>query len=397
MIAVLLCFAAAAPVAASELKLERVVMLMRHGIRPPTKAQPIPAQYSPRAWPEWKVGPGLLTEHGAKGVALLGAADRAELARRGLLPATGCPAPGQLVAKASKVPRAISTAEAWAASFVPGCTVAVDHPAKGEPDSLFHPLEARPSWFDGREALEEALRSEDPATEAKRLAPEIRQLETVLDCNPPQCDLEHQASTLAERRHDRPSLSGPLNAAATASESFLLEYLENKPPSEVGWGLVDRAGIERLLVFTAVKFRFQDRPLYIARAAAGPLANAMVDALTEPDTARVTLFAGHDTNIADLAGLLDLHWRVPGYPVDTVPPGSALGFERLSSEDGQLFVRAFYRSQDMEQLRNLQPLSAANPAHISYLDIPGCGRAAAPRSCGIAAFTALVKSRLGSR
>lgn len=397
MTAALLCLAAAFPALASELKLERVTMLMRHGIRPPTKLQPIPTQYSPRAWPQWKVGPGLLTEHGAKGVSLLGRWDRADIASRGITAASGCPSPGDVAIKASKVPRAISTAQAWAANFAPGCGIAVSHPAKDEADSLFHPLEAQPPSFDGQAALEDALKSGLPADVAKSLAAEMRELEVVLGCDAPRCDLEYKPSTLVARAHDRPSLKGPLNPAATASESFLLEYLENKPMAEVGWGLVDRAAIERLLVFTAVKFRFEDRPAYVARAAAGPLAKAMLGSMSDPNAARVSLFAGHDTNIADLAGLLDLHWRVPGYPPDTVPPGSALGFELLSGDDGHRFVRAFYRSQDMEQLRNLQPLGADNPAHRSYIDIPGCGRAAEPRSCGLAAFAALVEDKLRAR
>ena len=394
LIVALLGLAAPAPAFASELKLERVVMLMRHGIRPPTKLQPVPVQYSPRAWPEWKTGPGLLTDHGAKGIALLGHWDRADFAARGMIAATGCPSPGQVAIKASKVPRAISTAGAWALSFAPGCNVAVTHPAKNEPDSLFHPLAAQPPSFDGQRALEDALRSGSPADEARRLGAELREMEVVLGCEAPQCDLERQASTLVARPHDRPSLKGPLDAAATASESFLLEYVENKPMSEIGWGLIDRAGIERLLVFTAVKFRFGDRPPYVARAAAGPLARAMLGALTDPEAAQVSLFAGHDTNIADLAGLLDLHWRVPTYAPDTVPPGSAIGFELVSDQHGARFVRAFYRSQDMDQLRNLQALSAAHPAHRSYLDIPGCGRAGDPRSCGLDAFAALVDARL---
>lgn len=384
------------PVLASELKLERVAMLMRHGIRPPTQLQPIPIEYSPRTWPQWKVGPGLLTDHGAQGIALLGQWDRTELAERGMIAASGCPSPDDVTIRASKVPRAVSTAQAWAASFAPGCGLAVAHPEKEEPDSLFHPLEGQPSSFDGQAALEDALKNGTPADAAAHLAPQLRELATVLGCAPPRCDLEQQPSALVAQPHGRPSLQGPLNAAATASETLLLEYLENKPMAEVGWGLVDRARIERLLVFTAVKFRFEDRPAYIAKAASGPLAKAMLAALAGAYGPRLSLFAGHDTNIADLAGLLDLHWRVPTYPPDTVPPGSAIGFELLSDQGGQRFVRAFYRSQDMDQLRGLQPLNAANPAHRSYIDIPGCAVAAAPRSCRLEAFTALVESRLNS-
>ncbi|MFT4055515.1 MAG: hypothetical protein QM681_13495 [Novosphingobium sp.] len=41
--------------AKSDLQLEHVVMLMRHGIRPPTSANPAPAGYTQEAWPSWPV------------------------------------------------------------------------------------------------------------------------------------------------------------------------------------------------------------------------------------------------------------------------------------------------------------------------------------------------------
>ena len=396
-IAAILGAAAAAPSGGSELKLERVAMLMRHGIRPPTKAQPIPEQYSSRAWPQWSVGPGLLTPHGAKGAALLAAVDRAHFAKRGLLPASACPATGQISVTASKVPRAIATAEAWVNGFAPGCGLTVNYPSKDQPDALFHPLQEQPAWFDGRRAFQDALTRAPKGgvmAEARHLARPTRRLEQILGCVRPACDLEHSISRLVERPHDRPSIHGPLSVAATASETFLLEYLENMPMADVGWGLVSRAEIERLLVFTAVKFHYEDRPPVVARATAGPLAKAIVDALSAPYGPPITLLAGHDTNIADLGGLLDLHWRVPSYPRDTVPPGSALGFELLSDSAGKRYVRAFFRSQSMSQLRNLEPLSTANPPYRGYVDIPGCGRAADARSCDLLTFAKLVEAKL---
>jgi 4-phytase/acid phosphatase len=388
---------AAAPAAAPELRLERVVMLMRHGIRPPTAAQPIPVKYSPLSWPKWKVAPGLLTAHGAKGIVLLGAADRAWLIAANLLPASGCPAPGQVTIRASHVPRAIETAKAWSKSALPGCDLAVQHPAKGAPDPLFHILDPQPAWFDGHRAYQSALAQAPKgrlAAQAKELAPQMQRLGAVLGCARPACPLETEPTTLVERPHGRPQLHGPLSAASTASESLLLEYLEDKPMSEVGWGRISRDEIERLLVFNSIKFKYVDRPPFIAKASAGPLARTILVALKAPAGARITLLAGHDTNIADLGGLLGMHWRVASYPADAIPPGSALGFELLSDGRGQQFVRAFYRSQRMDQLRNLEPLTAANPPYREYLDIPGCGRAADARGCDLPAFTKIVEARL---
>jgi 4-phytase/acid phosphatase len=104
---------------------------------------------------------------------------------------------------------------------------------------------------------------------------------------------------------------------------------------------------------------------------------------------KLTVLAGHDTNIADLGGFLDLHWQVPSYPRDNAPPGGALGFEVLSAASGKQFVRAFYRAQTMDQVRELRPLSDANPASYEYLPIPGCASL-----CPLEEFDRMVHSKL---
>jgi len=104
---------------------------------------------------------------------------------------------------------------------------------------------------------------------------------------------------------------------------------------------------------------------------------------------KLTVLVGHDTNIADLGGMLDLHWQVPGYPRDDPPPGGAIGFEVLADASGAEFVRAFYRSQTMDQVRELQPLDAGNAPPYEYLSIPGCAE-----NCPLAEFKTLVKGKL---
>lgn len=142
IVAMLATGAATPPPAPPTVTVERVVMLMRHGIRPPTKPKPVPPAYSIRAWPTWPVGWGLLTPRGARGAALLGESDRR---RWSALLGEGCPAPGAVVVKASEAPRAIATAQSWASAALPGCAVPVAHPADGEPDAIFHGLDDEPA------------------------------------------------------------------------------------------------------------------------------------------------------------------------------------------------------------------------------------------------------------
>lgn len=388
--------ASAAP--AEPLKLERVVMLMRHGIRPPTDAQPIPAQYSPMPWPKWSVGPGLLTPRGAKGIGLIAEADRAFFIGSGLLAPSGCPPAGQVRVHASKVRRAIQTAHAWVKSVLPGCDIPVQHPPAGGPDPLFHAVDGAPDWFDGPRAYDEAIARAPEGglpAQVQALGPELRLLEAILGCAEPACDLERMPTNLVERPHDRPAFHGSLDVASTASESLLLEYLEGMPMRDVGWGRASRDDIEKLLILNTTKYKYVDWPPYIAEVTAGPLARMILDSLTGDDGPRITLLAGHDTNVAELGGLLGLNWRAAGYPQNNVPPGSALGFELLADGQGQRFVRIFFRSQTMDQLRSLQPLAPENPPYRDYLHLPGCAPAEGAPGCDLDTFVSLVDAKAG--
>lgn len=381
------------PPAPAPLKLERVVMLMRHGIRPPTKGDPLPPGYATDAWPRWGVGWGLLTERGAAGVKLLGQADRAAFAARGLAGA-GCP---RVALFASNKQRAIRTAESWAAGFMPGCAATVAHPGDTGPDPIFHGLDDEPESFDGAAAYRAALAAAPKggiAAETRAYRGELALLAKVLGCAPSACPALSEPSLLAAAPHDRPDLRGPLDVGSTASQTFLLEYLEGMPMAQVGWGRVTRSEIERLLRFHPLKFKYANRPDPVARAAGAPLARAVLDGLAGRAAAPVTLLAGHDTNIADLGGFLRIHWQVPSYPADDVPPGSALGFELLRDGAGHRYVRAFYRAQTMDQLREQRPLTGGEVPFRQYLPMPGCGDTAAPTGCSLDRFESLVRHRI---
>jgi 4-phytase/acid phosphatase len=375
---------------------ERVAMLMRHGIRPPTKPNSVPVIYSKEAWPSWPVDFGLLTPRGAAGVKLLGEADRAYYAARGLF-GSGCPAPGAVRLEASGKQRAIATAESWAEGFMPGCSFRVTHPGKGEPDPVFHPLDGAPAAFDGQRAWREAMARAPEggiAAETRAYRGELELLARVLGCAAP-CALLTDPNTLVASAHDRPELEGPLDVASTASQTLLLEYLEGMPMSDVGWGRVTRPEIERLLRFHPLKFNYSNRPESVARAAAAPIAREIVEAFEGENGPKLTLLGGHDTNIADLGGFFKVHWRVPSYPADDIPPGSALGFELLRDADGGRFVRAFYRAQTMDQLRSQLALGA-DGAFREYLAMPDCGDSTAPRACPLDTFVRIVRNETTS-
>jgi 4-phytase/acid phosphatase len=68
-------------------------------------------------------------------------------------------------------------------------------------------------------------------------------------------------------------------------------------------------------------------------------------------------FAGHDTNLANLAGLFGLEWSLPDQP-DSTAPATALAFELWRNGDGQKFVRPVLWYLTLDQLRTLSPETA---------------------------------------
>lgn len=380
--------------------LERVVMLMRHGVRPPTRPQVAPEGMADQAWPVWATGFGELTPHGYDAMRLVGAWDRANWAARGLVPAQGCPPPGEVAVAASAKSRTQDTARALLEGFAPDCGITVAFPASADEDFEFHPLETGYMRMDPDQAMRAVVALAPPGgmdAEVLARAALFARLNDALGCCAPPlcrawgvpegCDISQMPTGIVRHEDDRPDVGDPFGLASTISQTFLLEYLEGMPMQDVAWGRLDRDGIEALLGFHSIKFRYEGRAPYVAAHAASPLAARMLAAVEHGPP--LTVLAGHDTNIADLGGLLDLHWTVPGYPRDDPPPGGALGFEVLSDAHGAHFVRAFYRSQTMDQVRELQPLSDANAPAYLYLPIPGCAQ-----RCSLDDFSALVRGKL---
>jgi 4-phytase/acid phosphatase len=376
--AVLLGVGASAAPARDDMTVERVVMLMRHGVRPSTKFPATPAGTTREPWPAWSTAAGDLTPHGAEAIRKLGAFDRNLFVQQGLLPATGC---APVSAWSSGASRAIKTGKAFLETLLPGCPVVLDHPVDEDSDETFHPADAGLA-IDGDVALSVSLRGGDIASEARRNAAAFATLERITGVP------TDRVSRLKATPGDKPDLKGALGFASTAGQTVLLQYLEGMPLSQVGWGRASKADIQQILRFHPIKFRYETRPAYVAQRLAAPLAKRILDAV-EGRTARITLLFGHDTNLAALGGFYDLHWTMSDYPTDDIAPGGAIGFEVLRAKTGVRYVRAFAQAQTMDQVRALTPLTGAERPNRSYLAIPGCGS-----PCEVATFARLTQTRI---
>jgi len=395
---------AAEPDASADLKLERVVLLMRHGIRPPTKATVTPPGITATPWPKWDAPYGHLTPHGAEAIRLLGRFDRASLAARGLLPADGCPKAGSVVVWSDTDQRTIATGDALLKGMFPGCGVRNGHLAQGAKDPLFNP------YKDGvavdADAARQAILGHIGSLEQlrQRLGPAFDRLQQVLGCCAPAvcqaaglpagCRLAELPGEIAppEPGDGRPDLTGLFDFAPSAAQTLMLEYAEGR--KQVGWGRVTGADLELIGSLHAMKGDLIQRPALLGSHGATRLARRMLDALERADGPRLTVLVGHDTNIGDLSGLLDFDFQVSGYAADTPPPGGAVGFELLSDRTGARYVRVVYRSQTLQQMRELTPLDASHPPFRQALAIPGCAVPGEATRCSFETFVKLVRGKL---
>ena len=384
------------PPAAAPLVVDRVVLVMRHGVRPPTKAPAMPADVTPERWPDWPVQPGWLTPHGALAVSRLGTWDAARLRADGLIPAHGCPQSATIRIVADSDQRTLATAQSWGAALAPGCGLSIDHNPQDEPDPRFNAIEASLSPYDSSladAAVRAATAPDGVGAIAAAHRPLLARLDAIL-CGARRagCGVSAQPTALVPAKaNGRPKLSGALDRASTAAQILLLEYAEGKPLAQVGWGRASAADIGRLSAFHALEFRLLARPRYVALANFAGLAPIVREGLT--GETRVTMIAGHDTNVANLGGLLDVHWQAPGLAADDPSPGGALVLERLRAADGALFVRVRYRTQSLSQIRNASPLTTASPPSAPVLPVPGCEARASKGLCPLDQFLKLVEAR----
>jgi 4-phytase/acid phosphatase len=377
-------------------ELRFMLVLSRHGVRPPLNATSVLGVRSSGAWPEWEVPLGFLTPHGAQAIRQMGAYMRLDLAGKSLFPATGCPGSGEIYLYADIQQRTIMSTRNTFAALEPGCDPRPVYTVAGAPavdDPVFSPIPAAfalPS-AEAIAADRQAALGNDPAAFFSLAAnPELKELAHILAPDP--------AHPAAKPILDDPR---PLAAASPLIEDFLLEYTDGKPMTEVGWGRVDEPTLRRLMPLYVKGFDLSTRTPLSARSrgsnlvahilntleqaaqpaqtqAAGPVPGAM-----GPVGTRLVYIGGHDSDLSFIGGLFSLHWTVGGITDDT-PPDSQIVFELWqNSKSKDYTVRLFYRAQTYDQLRSGRTLTLANPPAKVDLTPPGC-RAGQP--CPFAAF-----------
>lgn len=213
------------------------------------------------------------------------------------------------------------------------------------------------------------------------------------------CDFAHFAANEVNvnKEGTKVTLSGPLALSSTLGEIFLLQNAQAMP--EVAWQRLKGAeNWVSLLSLHNAQFNLMAKTPYIARHKGTPLLQQIDTALTLqldaqgqklPISAqnRVLFLGGHDTNIANIAGMLGADWQLPEQP-DNTPPGGGLVFELWQNPDNHqryVAVKMFY--QTMDQLRNAEKLDLKNnPAGIISVAVAGCENNGDDKLCELDTF-----------
>lgn len=383
-------------------KLKFVVILVRHGVRSPTGSLEQLNQYSTQPWPKWNLPPGYLTPQGARLMTVFGAYYRAYFSQQGLFDANGCADSAHVSFYSDSDQRTVETGKSLAAGMFPGCPAGEQSEqhafARIQPQQLFHPLTAATEQLDRDRAVASIAGriGSDLAGVTEAYQPQLEMLQRILlgcptasPCPAP----GHTASklllaipaSLQAGTGDHPAeLKGPLSTASTITEDFLLEYTTGMPMEQVGWGRVDPATLKQLMVLHTAAADLTRRSSYLAATQAST-ALAHITATLRQAVAgkevpgalgklgdRAVILVGHDTNLANIAGTLNLNWLIDGRRDDT-PPGGALVFELWEHPATSTYqVRAYYTSQTLEQMRNVTMLTPESPPARANVFIPGC-------------------------
>ncbi len=345
LIPVLLLAGLPAAQAAEAPVLEKVVIVQRHGVRSPTKPPAAYGKFSADAWPDWPVGPGELTPHGAENIRLMAGWLRGHYAGLGLLPAEGCPA-GVSVWADGADERTRDSGQAFLDGAFPGCGLAAAHGPVGQKDPVFDgaALACRPDPQASRTALDAASRALD-----RRNA-----------------EIGAAQRALADIVRPPGGTELDLKTAASLAENLLLEYGQGMEPAQVGWGRAPADQIAKVMLLHNVSAELNRRTPYIAAHNGAILAKTVLAALEGEGGDTLKVIIGHDTNLSNLAGILGVSWTLPGQP-DATPPGGALAFERWRDKQGHRTVKLAFFYQPLEDMR------AAAKKPLGRVDIPVAG------------------------
>ncbi|NLU18610.1 MAG: bifunctional glucose-1-phosphatase/inositol phosphatase [Serratia liquefaciens] len=366
----------------NDYQLDQVLVMSRHNLRAPLANNgSVLAQSTPKAWPAWDTPGGLLTTKGGVLEVYMGHYFNAWLKQTGVLPQEGCPTAGSVYVYANSLQRTVATAQFFTNGAFPGCDVSVHHQDKmGEMDPTFNPI-----ITDNSEAFnQQALGAMNAELASLKLGASYKQLEKIIDykessaCKTDKhCDLTKEASKMSAVPGKEPGVAGPLRVGNSLVDAFMLQYYEGFPMKDVAWGKITTP--QQWKQLAQLKDGYQDSLFtspVVAQNVAKPLLTYINGALIgerKPDSPKVTVLVGHDSNIASLLSAMEFKpYQLP-HQYEKTPIGGKLVFQRWhDKKNDRDLLKIEYVYQSTDQLRNATPLTLKAPPQRVTMALKGC-------------------------
>jgi 4-phytase/acid phosphatase len=408
--------------------LKQIIIFGRHSIRAPISAINQLNVNSADPFPIFVGVPtGYLTPNGRQAAGLMGSYFHDYLLQEGVLTGDTNTDLAHSYFRANTIERSYVTAVKFGSALIPEASIPVHTFPAGTPDLVFDPLLAGVATVDPARAWSEVQGVFGSGTDlSSAYSGELSLISGVL------YPLGTQPTNGATEGSIDPTTQpiilttnsplplplppyytgnvigmGGLSSTVSAVDPFVMQYTDGFPTNEVGWGRLTLDTLSQETRLVTLQFDICMRQPYLARVQSSsaashvlrsmlqvtggvPLDGALGDAQSQ-----VLVIISSDAYVAGLAGLLDLHWLLPGYQPDFCAPGGALVFElRQVTATGQYLVRVFYTAQTFDQLRNLTPLTLGTPPATQQLLVPG-GSSTTNLDVDFATFTNLVNAAMG--
>lgn len=369
------------PTVTSESKLLKIVVLSRHGVRAPTQHKKILETWSQKEWPEWPVKPGYLTPRGESLVTAMWQNLYDDIGKTGLLPQGMCPPPGSVYVRADVDQRTKATAIAILNGIGYNCKLGYAV-LDAEIDPLFHPVKAGYFHFNPIATATDILAQTDGGLDnleselstplqtigaiSGTLSPEVCKRFTML----PNCELTDLPNVISVSSYgNNIKLLGSLDIGSSLAEIFLLEYAE-WPDIDAGWGQVNLNVLQQILPVHAKVFDVVNRAPIVAWAKGSALLRDINAVLSDNHSnkdindAKLVIYVGHDTNLANIGQLLNLNWHPEGYAQNENPPAGALVFELWETKGSrQVVVRFYAQTPNVLHKKFAQSVISMNPEY----------------------------------
>ena len=394
--------------------LKQIIIFGRHSIRSTTVDPSTLAQFSDNSYPAFVGVPtGYLTPRGQEAARLLGSYFHDYLLHEGLLTGRASTDLSRSYFRANSIQRSFITAAKFGEGLIPGATVSVHSYELDTPDPVFDPIAANViegSVDSGRALAEVQGIYGSGAAIASAYSGEIELIRSVLS-PPGSVDTTAEQITLTANNPitnagDFINVGG-LELMTSATDPFVMQYADGFPLGDVAWGRLSLDTLSQQTRLTILQVNIAMLPPYINQVQSSNAASHVLRSMRQAilgrrlpgafgnGKSRVLVIISSDYYVAGLAGLLRLHWTLPGYQPDFCAPGGALVFElRQSKKSKKHLVRAFYTAQTFDQLRNLTPLTLEEPPATMQLTIPGGTNSATDLDVKFTTFKKLLRKAI---